>query len=66
MDQNEIVRAANKTKQTNVKNFEKIFYTKNMPDPEILVRTGGHQRLSNFMLWQLAYAELFFLKKIVA
>ena len=61
---NEIVRAANKTKQTNVKNFEKNLYTKDMPDPEILVRTGGHQRLSNFMLWQLAYAELFFLKKL--
>ena len=47
-----------------MKNFEKNLYTKNMPDPEILVRTGGHQRLSNFMLWQLAYAELFFLKKL--
>ena len=35
-----------------------------MPFPEILIRTGGHQRLSNFMLWQLAYAELFFLKKL--
>ena len=35
-----------------------------MPDPEILVRTGGHKRLSNFMLWQLAYAELFFLDKL--
>ena len=35
-----------------------------MPDPDILIRTGGHQRLSNFMLWQLAYAELFFLKKL--
>ena len=34
-----------------------------MPNPDILVRTGGHQRLSNFMLWQLAYSELFFLKK---
>ena len=33
-----------------------------MPNPDILIRTGGHQRLSNFMLWQLAYAELFFLK----
>ena len=31
-----------------------------MPDPEILIRTGGNQRLSNFMLWQLAYSELFF------
>ena len=35
-----------------------------MPNPDILIRTGGHQRLSNFMLWQLAYAELFFLKKL--
>ena len=35
-----------------------------MPDPDILVRTGGHQRLSNFMLWQLAYAEIFFLDKL--
>ena len=35
-----------------------------MPDPEILIRTGGYQRLSNFMLWQLAYTELFFLKKL--
>ena len=35
-----------------------------MPDPEILIRTGGNQRLSNFMLWQLAYTELFFLKKL--
>jgi len=32
--------------------------------PEILIRTGGHRRLSNFLLWQLAYAELFFLKKL--
>ena len=37
-----------------------------MPDPDILIRTGGHQRLSNFMLWQLAYTELFFFKKIMA
>jgi undecaprenyl diphosphate synthase len=46
------------------KNFEKNLYTKNMPNPEILIRTGGHQRLSNFMLWQLAYAELFFVNKL--
>ena len=39
-------------------------YFKNMPNPDILIRTGGHQRLSNFMLWQLAYAELFFIKKL--
>ena len=35
-----------------------------MPNPDILIRTGGKFRLSNFMLWQLAYAELFFLKKL--
>ena len=46
------------------KNFEKNLYTNNMPNPEILIRTGGHQRLSNFMLWQLAYSELFFLEKL--
>ena len=60
----EILSAFKKTKKTNLKNFEKNLYTKNMPNPDILIRTGGHQRLSNFMLWQLAYAELFFLKKL--
>ena len=47
-----------------MKSFEKNLYTKNLPHPDILIRTGGHQRLSNFMLWQLAYSELFFLKKL--
>ena len=62
---NEILHAAKNTKgRFNLINFEKNLYTKNIPDPEILIRTGGHQRLSNFMLWQLAYAELFFLKKL--
>ena len=62
---NEILNAANRIKKKlNIKNFEKNLYTKNMPDPDILIRTGGHQRLSNFMLWQLAYAELFFLNKL--
>ena len=61
---NEILNAMRKTKKISIKNFEKNLYTKNLPDPDILIRTGGHQRLSNFMLWQLAYAELFFLKKL--
>ena len=52
--------AVKKSKKINLKNLEKNLYTKNMPDPEILIRTGGNQRLSNFMLWQLAYTELFF------
>tara|TARA_B100001063_G_scaffold245254_1_gene280408 strand:+ start:1573 stop:2238 length:666 start_codon:yes stop_codon:yes gene_type:complete len=61
---NEIINAFKKTKKIKFKNFEKNLYTKNLPDPDLLIRTGGHQRLSNFMLWQLAYAELFFLKKL--
>ncbi len=62
---NEILNAFKKTKKKiNFKNFEKNLYTKNMHNPDILIRTGGHQRLSNFMLWQLAYAELFFLNKL--
>ncbi len=62
---NEIINSIKKMKNTiNVKNLEKNLYTKNLPNPDILIRTGGFQRLSNFMLWQLAYTELFFLKKL--
>jgi undecaprenyl diphosphate synthase len=62
---NEILNCIKKLKKKkNINNFEKNLYTSGMPDPEILVRTGGHKRLSNFMLWQLAYAELFFLDKL--
>ena len=48
----------------NEKNLSKYMQTKNMPDPEILIRTGNTKRLSNFLLWQLAYAEIFFEKKL--
>jgi undecaprenyl diphosphate synthase len=62
---NEILNAFKLSKNNfNITKFEKNLYTKNMPNPDILIRTGGHQRLSNFMLWQLAYTELFFLKKL--
>jgi len=62
---NEIFNALKKSKKKlTIKNFEKNLYTKNLPNPDILIRTGGHKRLSNFMLWQLAYAELFFLNKL--
>jgi len=39
-------------------------YTKNIPDPDLLIRTGNTNRLSNFLLWQAAYTEIFFVKKL--
>ena len=48
----------------NEKNLEKHLQTKNIPDPDILIRTGNTKRLSNFLLWQLAYSEIFFEKKL--
>ena len=53
-----------KNKKIDIKNFQKKLYTKNMPDPDILIRTGGTRRLSNFLLWQLAYTEIFFIDKL--
>ena len=46
------------------KTLQNILQTKNIPDPEILIRTGNTKRLSNFLLWQLAYSEIFFEKKL--
>ena len=61
----EIFQAFKKTKgRLTLKNFERNLYTGGMPNPDILIRTGGYKRLSNFLLWQLAYTELFFLKKL--
>ncbi len=48
----------------NEKNISKNLYTKDMPDPEILIRTGNRFRLSNFLLWQSSYTEIFFVKKL--
>jgi undecaprenyl diphosphate synthase len=48
----------------NEKNISKYLQTKNIPDPDILIRTGNTNRLSNFLLWQLAYTEIFFEKKL--
>ena len=48
----------------NIRNIEKNLYTSNVPDPDILIRTGSTNRLSNFLLWQLAYSEIFFEKKL--
>lgn len=43
----------------NQENFENLLYTRNMPDPDLLIRTGGEFRVSNFLLWQIAYTEIF-------
>ena len=54
-----------KNKETiNEKNLNKNMQTKNIPDPDILIRTGNTKRLSNFLLWQIAYSEIFFEKKL--
>ena len=64
----EIIDAFRKLKNKkliiNEKNLIKFLYTKNIPDPDILIRTGNTMRLSNFLLWQLAYSEIFFIKKL--
>ena len=63
----EIVNALQKLKKKkkiSVKSLSNNLYTNYLPDPDILIRTGGHKRLSNFMLWQLAYAEIYFLDKL--
>ena len=53
-----------KKKKITKKNIEDNLYTKNIPNPDILIRTGNTNRLSNFLLWQLAYTEIFFEKKL--
>ena len=53
----------NKKKITE-KNISNHLFTKNIPDPDLLIRTGNTHRLSNFLLWQLAYSEIFFEKKL--
>ena len=63
----EIVYAFNKLKKRkkiSENDINNNLYTKNIPDPEILIRTGNTQRLSNFLLWQSAYTEIFFEKRL--
>tara|TARA_A100001015_G_scaffold47214_1_gene52139 strand:- start:6252 stop:6923 length:672 start_codon:yes stop_codon:yes gene_type:complete len=63
----EIVYAFNKLnnkKKISENDIKNNLYTKNIPDPEILIRTGNTKRLSNFLLWQIAYTEIFFEKKL--
>ena len=64
----ELIDAFKKIKRSkskiNEKNLEKYLQTKHIPDPDILIRTGNTKRLSNFLLWQIAYSEIFFEKKL--
>ena len=63
----ELIDAFNKLKKRNkidINTLGKNLYTKNIPDPDILIRTGNRKRLSNFLLWQSAYTEIFFEKKL--
>ena len=64
----EITNALSKLNKKNLKiteeNINKNLYTANIPDPELLIRTGDTKRLSNFLLWQIAYTEIFFEKKL--
>jgi undecaprenyl diphosphate synthase len=51
-------------KKITEENFKNNLYTKNIPNPDILIRTGNTKRLSNFLMWQLAYSEMYFEKKL--
>tara|TARA_A100001011_G_scaffold396903_1_gene496294 strand:+ start:1071 stop:1751 length:681 start_codon:yes stop_codon:yes gene_type:complete len=59
-----IKKLLNSADKINEKNISQNLYTKDIPDPEILIRTGNRFRLSNFLLWQSSYTEIFFVKKL--
>ena len=61
---NAVKKCLKNKKKITEKNIEENLYTKKIPDPDLLIRTGNTQRLSNFLLWQSAYAEIFFEKKL--
>ena len=64
----EIIYSINQVKKKgiafNEKNISNNLYTKNIPDPDILIRTGDANRISNFLNWQISYTEIFFVKKM--
>ena len=65
---NELINAVNAIKKKKnyltQSNIYKNLYTKGIPEPDLLIRTGNTQRLSNFLLWQIAYSEIYFVKKL--
>ena len=65
----EIINVVNKLIKQNINHidethFEKLLYTSEIPNPDLIIRTGGQQRISNFMLWQSAYSEMYFTTKL--
>ena len=64
----ELIHAFKQLKKNNLKineeNIEKYLYTKDIPHPDLLIRTGNTKRLSNFLLWQSSYSEIIFVKKL--
>ena len=63
---NAIKLVINNRSKVNTNNIEKNLYTHGVPNPDLLIRTGNMKRLSNFLLWQLAYTEIYFEKKLWA
>ncbi len=61
---NSVKKIVNQSLPINEKNISHNLYTNDIPDPEILIRTGNRYRLSNFLLWQSSYSEIFFVKKL--
>ena len=61
---NAIKKIISRNKKISATSITNNLYTASAPDPEILIRTGGHSRLSDFMLWQISYSEIFFVKKL--
>ncbi len=60
----EVKRGKLKIDKLNEKMFSKFIYTKNLPDPDLLIRTGGEFRVSNFLLWQISYSEIYISKSL--
>ena len=61
---NKIKKLVRSKKKINERNITKYLFTEGMPDPDLLIRTGNTHRLSNFLLWQIAYSEIYFEKKL--
>ncbi len=62
--QNALKKIIKKKLTPSLTNIDRNLFTKNIPDPELLIRTGDTNRLSNFLLWQISYTEIFFVRKL--